>query len=124
MAEDKSERENLEGLSDADLAHWQNGWNPEARRHILAQKEWARRLAMSQLQEQFKLEEKVANANRWWGVWAAVIGAFWHSCWRCSWCAVAGKTISFQNTRGANAPVSTHNPRIAAVSDNAQTFSK
>lgn len=74
MAEDKSERAELEELSDADLAHWQNGWNPEAKRHILAEKEWARRLAMRQLQEQFRLEEQVAKANRWWSVWAAVIG--------------------------------------------------
>ena len=74
MTEDKSECDELEGLSDVDLAHWQNGWNPEAKRHILAQKEWARRLAMHQLQEQFKLEEQVAKANRWWSIWAAVIG--------------------------------------------------
>ena len=74
MAEDKSEREELDKLSDDDLAHWQHGWNPEAVRHILAQKEWARRLAMRQLHEQFKLDEKVANTNRRWSIGASLLG--------------------------------------------------
>ena len=86
MPEDKSDRkafaegfagvtqEELEALSEVELAQFQNGWNPEATRDILASKEWERRLAMRQLQEQFKLEEKVANINRWWGIWASVIG--------------------------------------------------
>ena len=86
MAKDKSEREafaegfagvsreELEEMSDIELAQLHNGWNPEATRYILAEKEWTRRLAMRQLQEQFKLEEKVANTNRRWSIAAALIG--------------------------------------------------
>jgi hypothetical protein len=86
MAEDKSvreafaegfagvSREELEQLSDVELAQFQNGWNPEATRHILASREWDRRLAMRQLQEQFRLDERLAEANRWWSIWVAIIG--------------------------------------------------
>ena len=86
MPEDKSDRkafaegfagvtqEELEALSDVELAQFQNGWNPEATRDILASKEWERRLAMRQLQEQFRLEEKLATVNRWWGIGSSLIG--------------------------------------------------
>ena len=67
-------RKELEAMPDAELAQWQAGWKSGTEKHILAEKEWARRLAMRQLREQFKLEEKVARVNRWWGVGASLIG--------------------------------------------------
>lgn len=66
--------DNLEYLPDAELAKWQAGWKSGTDMHILAEKEWARRLAARQLKEQFRLEEQLAKANRWWGIGAASIG--------------------------------------------------
>ena len=70
---DASTRE-LMAMSDAELAVWQAGWRPGTERHILAEKEWARRLSGRQLREQFKLEERLAQRNRWWSVGAAALG--------------------------------------------------
>ena len=67
-------RNELEGMSDAELAQWQAGWKPETEKHILADKEWTRRLSMRQLGEQFKLEERLAKVNRWWSIGSAFIG--------------------------------------------------
>lgn len=64
----------LEKLSDAELASWQSHIPAGLPQHILAEKEWQRRIAIRQLREQFKLEEKIANGNRWWGMAAAVVG--------------------------------------------------
>ena len=86
MAESKSGREafaeglvgvsrnELEDMPDVELAIWQAGWETGTGKHILAEKEWTRRLSMRQLREQFRLEEQVAKVGRWWSVGAAVIG--------------------------------------------------
>ena len=67
-------RDDLAAMPDAELAQWQAGWKAGTTKHILAEKEWARRLTMRQLHEQFKLEERVARVNRWWGIGASIIG--------------------------------------------------
>lgn len=59
---------------DADLAIWQSEWKPGTANHILAEQEWQRRITVRQLHEQFRLEERIANGNRWWSIVAAVIG--------------------------------------------------
>lgn len=64
----------LSQKSDAGLATWQSGWKPGTDKHILAEKEWQRRIATRQLREQFRLEERLANRNRWWSIATAVIG--------------------------------------------------
>jgi len=64
----------LARMPDAELATWQSGWRPGTDKHILAEKEWQRRTAQRELREQFKLEERLANANRWWAMGVAVIG--------------------------------------------------
>lgn len=61
-------------MTDAELATWQSGWKPGTDKHILAEKEWQRRIAVRQLREQFKLEERIANGNRWWSIAVAAIG--------------------------------------------------
>lgn len=64
----------LSQKTDAGLATWQSGWKPGTDKHILAEKEWQRRIAARQLREQFRLEERLANRNRWWSIATAVIG--------------------------------------------------
>lgn len=64
----------LAQMSDVKLATWQSGWKPGTDKHILAEKEWQRRIAVRELREQFRLEERLANGNRWWSIAAAVIG--------------------------------------------------
>lgn len=64
----------LAQMSDVELATWQSGWRPGTDKHILAEKEWQRRIAARELREQFRLEERLANGNRWWSIAAAVIG--------------------------------------------------
>ena len=59
--------------SDVELATWQSGWTPGTDKHILAEKEWQRRIALRELKEQFRLEERLANGNRWWAIAAATI---------------------------------------------------
>ena len=65
---------NLNEMSDSELAKWQSGWRPDTSNYILAEKEWAQRLAIRQLKEQFRLEERLARVNRWWSIGVAVIG--------------------------------------------------
>ena len=67
-------RKELEAMSDLALAQWQGGWRQGTDRHILAEKEWTRRLASRQLREQFDLEERIASTNRWWAIAAALVG--------------------------------------------------
>lgn len=64
----------LARMSDAELAIWQSGLKPGTDKHILAEKEWQRRTALRQMREQFKLDERIANGNRWWSIAAAAIG--------------------------------------------------
>jgi hypothetical protein len=64
----------LARMPDAELATWQSGWKPGTDKYILAEKEWQRRIALRELREQFKLEERLATSNRWWAMAAAVIG--------------------------------------------------
>ena len=64
----------LAQMPDVELATWQSGWKPGTDKHILAEKEWQRRIALRELREQFRLEERLANGNRWWSIAAAVIG--------------------------------------------------
>lgn len=64
----------LARMSDAELATLQSGWKPGTDKHILAEKEWQRRTALRQMREQFKLDERIANGNRWWSIAAAAIG--------------------------------------------------
>lgn len=64
----------LSQMPDVELATWQSGWKPGTDKHILAEKEWQRRIALRELREQFRLEERLANGNRWWSIAAAVIG--------------------------------------------------
>jgi hypothetical protein len=66
--------EQLAQKSDAELAIWQKGWKPQSAEYILADREWQRRLAMRQLEEQFRLDERLARANGWWSLRAAAIG--------------------------------------------------
>lgn len=64
----------LARMPDAELATWQSGWKAGTDKHILAEKEWQRRIALRNLREQFKLDERIANGNRWWSIAAATIG--------------------------------------------------
>jgi hypothetical protein len=64
----------LAAMPDAELAQWQAGWKPGTEKHILAEKEWVRRLTTRQLQEQYRYEERLARANRWWSIGAATLG--------------------------------------------------
>ena len=68
-----SKRE-LEGMSDAKLAQWQAGWKAGTEKHILAEKEWERRIGIRQLREQFNLDSQLARANERAMRFAAVIG--------------------------------------------------
>ena len=100
-------RSELEEMPDVELAQWQAGWKAGTEKHILAEKEWTRRLTMRELREQFKLEEQVARVNRWWSVGAAFIGvvgtlagAVLGAWWQASSSSAVGATIQ------ANAPAS------------------
>jgi DNA-binding Xre family transcriptional regulator len=53
----------LEAKSDAQLAEWHSGWKPGSANHILAEREWERRQAIKLMQEQFKLDERLADVN-------------------------------------------------------------
>lgn len=64
----------LELMSDEQLAVWQAGWKPMSASFIMADREWQRRQTFRALAEQFRLEERVAKINRWWGIGAAIIG--------------------------------------------------
>lgn len=64
----------LSKLSDAELADWQSHIPAGLPQHILAEKEWETRIALRHLREQFNLEERLANRNRWWSIAASVIG--------------------------------------------------
>ncbi|HEX5344722.1 MAG TPA: hypothetical protein VFX55_19675 [Duganella sp.] len=64
----------LELMSDEQLAVWQSGWKEATANYILADREWQRRQAYRALAEQFKLEDRLARVNRWWGIGAAAIG--------------------------------------------------
>jgi len=55
-------RSELEAMNDPQLAQWHAGWKPGTAHHILAEKEWQRRLSTRQLQEQFKLDARLAEA--------------------------------------------------------------
>lgn len=66
--------EQLAEKSDPELAIWQKGWKSESAEYILAEREWQRRLSMRQLEAQFRLEERLAKANRWWAMAVAAIG--------------------------------------------------
>ncbi|MDP3699347.1 MAG: hypothetical protein Q8R72_00415 [Hylemonella sp.] len=66
--------EKLSEKSDPELAIWQKGWKAESAEYILADREWQRRLSMRQLDAQFRLEERLATANRWWTMAATAIG--------------------------------------------------
>ena len=68
-----SKRE-LEGMSDAKLAQWQAGWKAGTEKHILAEKEWDRRIGIRQLREQFNLNLQLARANERAMRFAAIIG--------------------------------------------------
>jgi len=64
----------LELMSDEQLAVWQAGWKPTSSSFIMADREWQRRQAFRALTEQFRLEERLATVNRWWGLATAIIG--------------------------------------------------
>lgn len=64
----------LKEMSDTELAQWQSGYREDTSNYILAEREWANRLASRQLAEQFGLEVKLANTNRWWSIVVACIG--------------------------------------------------
>lgn len=64
----------LSEMPDVELAKWQADWKPGTDKYILAEKEWQRRIAMRELGEQFRLDERLANGNRWWSIAAAGIG--------------------------------------------------
>jgi hypothetical protein len=88
--------DDLSRMSDAELAVYQAGWKARTHYDILAEREWQRRMVGHELQEQFKLEERLAQANqahaaeiaksaqehverlssntRWWSLAAAVVG--------------------------------------------------
>ena len=64
----------IEQMTDLALAEWQSGWKPGTAKHILPDKEWQRRLFLRQLQEQFKLDARLAQANISAMRFAAIIG--------------------------------------------------
>lgn len=95
----------LELQTDEQLAVWQSGWKKDSANFILADREWQRRQAYRALAEQFKLEDRLARANRWWGIGAAVIGvlgtllgAWFGTQWQAS---VAAQTASISTPKAA-----------------------
>lgn len=68
-------QEELEAMSDTNLALWQAENNkPQAREH-LAKYEWQRRIAERQMAARFALDQKLASGNRWTALGCAIIGA-------------------------------------------------
>ena len=67
-------RDELENMHDTELAEWHAGWKPGTAKHILAEKEWQRRLSLRQLHEQFKLDSRLADANIQAMKFAAILG--------------------------------------------------
>ena len=88
--------EDIKCMSDLELAKWQSGWKERMHNDILAEREWQRRMIAHQLQEQYKLDERLSEAernhaaalaaaaaehaasiasnSRWWSLAAAVVG--------------------------------------------------
>ncbi len=71
-----ADAQRLAGMPDAELALWQAGYPRESAQYVLAEREFQRRTIRHQLTEQFHLEERLAQRNRWWGVVCAFIGVF------------------------------------------------
>jgi hypothetical protein len=78
-------RKELEVMSGSELAQWQSTLKLGEPKHVLAEREWQRRMIAHQLQEQYNLDAKLAKAaedhavkiarnNRWWSIATAVIG--------------------------------------------------
>lgn len=96
----------LELMPDEQLAVWQSGWKPASANFVLAEREWQRRQAYRALAEQFKLEDRLARANRWWGIGAAVIGvigallgAWFGAHWQASSATQAATTSTQKNAQ-------------------------
>jgi len=66
--------QDLERMTDSELALWHSRYVATEARERLAAYEWQRRLAARQLEERFGLDEKLHRTNRWWQIVTAAIG--------------------------------------------------
>ena len=67
-------QEELERMSDTNLAVWQANNAPQEAREHLAKYEWQRRAAERQMAARFALDKQLAKTGRMWGLLVAAIG--------------------------------------------------
>lgn len=60
----------LAAMTDDELASWQVGWTPETANHILAEKEWQRRM----LTHEFGMNRQLAEYAARWQRFSAFVG--------------------------------------------------